>query len=410
MNAEVLAALLALADEAGVAERRDAMFRGDHINVTEDRAVLHTALRLPRDATLEVDGQDVVADVHEVLDRVYAFADAVRSGDVDRRHRRADPHGRQHRHRRLRPRSGDGLRGAGAVPAGRPGVPVHLQHRPDRRRARRSRVSTRRRRCSSSPARPSAPSRRSPTPGSARPGCSTACADQDDDEAVREALRRRLHRPRQGRGVRDRPGQRVRLLGLGRRPLLGRLGDRHLARRRDRSRAVRGVPGRHARDGRALPDRRAGPQRAAADGPAQRLVLRPPRLADARRAAVLAAAAPLPGVPPAADHGVQRQGRALGRHARRRRHRRGLLGRARHQRAARVLPADPPGHPARAGRLHRLRQPGLPADRTATRTSTSCSWPTSSPRPGRSRSARPPTSPWRVSPATGRPPRSWRRP
>ena len=43
------------------------MFRGDHINVTEDRAVLHTALRLPADASLEVDGQDVVADVHEVL-------------------------------------------------------------------------------------------------------------------------------------------------------------------------------------------------------------------------------------------------------------------------------------------------------------------------------------------------------
>ena len=51
------------------------MFRGDHINVTEDRAVLHTALRLPPDASLEVDGQDVVHDVHEVLRRVYDFAD-----------------------------------------------------------------------------------------------------------------------------------------------------------------------------------------------------------------------------------------------------------------------------------------------------------------------------------------------
>jgi glucose-6-phosphate isomerase len=77
---EVLAALLDLAEETGVASRRDAMFRGEHINVTEDRAVLHTALRLPADATLEVDGQDVVADVHEVLERVYAFAEQVRSG------------------------------------------------------------------------------------------------------------------------------------------------------------------------------------------------------------------------------------------------------------------------------------------------------------------------------------------
>ena len=77
---DVLAALLALADEVGLTRRRDAMFAGEHINVTEDRAVLHTALRLPSDATLEVDGQDVVADVHEVLGRVYAFADQVRSG------------------------------------------------------------------------------------------------------------------------------------------------------------------------------------------------------------------------------------------------------------------------------------------------------------------------------------------
>ena len=77
---EVLQGLLALAERAGLRDRIEAMFRGDHINVTEDRAVLHTALRLPRDARLEVDGQDVVAEVHEVLDRMGAFSDQVRSG------------------------------------------------------------------------------------------------------------------------------------------------------------------------------------------------------------------------------------------------------------------------------------------------------------------------------------------
>ncbi|ANH39832.1 Glucose-6-phosphate isomerase [Nocardioides dokdonensis FR1436] len=77
----VLDQLLALAEQTGVAARRDAMLTGEAINVTEDRAVLHTALRLPRDADLVVDGQDVVADVHEVLDRVYAFARQVRSGE-----------------------------------------------------------------------------------------------------------------------------------------------------------------------------------------------------------------------------------------------------------------------------------------------------------------------------------------
>jgi glucose-6-phosphate isomerase len=78
---EVLSALYALATKAKLRERTAAMFAGEHINVTEDRAVLHTALRLPRDATLVVDGQDVVAEVHEVLDRMGAFSDKVRSGE-----------------------------------------------------------------------------------------------------------------------------------------------------------------------------------------------------------------------------------------------------------------------------------------------------------------------------------------
>ncbi len=81
LDGDVLPSLLALAEQCGVSERRDAMFAGEHINVTEDRAVLHTALRLPDNATLSVDGQDVVADVHEVLARVYAFAGKVRSGE-----------------------------------------------------------------------------------------------------------------------------------------------------------------------------------------------------------------------------------------------------------------------------------------------------------------------------------------
>ena len=78
---EVLQGLLALAERAGLRDRIEAMFRGDHINVTEDRAVLHTALRLPRDARLEVDGQDVVDEVHEVLDRMGSFSDRIRSGE-----------------------------------------------------------------------------------------------------------------------------------------------------------------------------------------------------------------------------------------------------------------------------------------------------------------------------------------
>ena len=78
---DVLDALLELAEQVDLPGRRAAMFAGEHINITEDRAVLHTALRLPRGAELVVDGQDVVADVHEVLDRMGAFVEKVRSGE-----------------------------------------------------------------------------------------------------------------------------------------------------------------------------------------------------------------------------------------------------------------------------------------------------------------------------------------
>ncbi|PZF85821.1 glucose-6-phosphate isomerase, partial [Micromonospora endophytica] len=77
---ETFELLTALAERVGLTDRIAAMFAGAHINGTEDRAVLHTALRLPRDATLTVDGQDVVADVHAVRQRMAQFADQVRAG------------------------------------------------------------------------------------------------------------------------------------------------------------------------------------------------------------------------------------------------------------------------------------------------------------------------------------------
>jgi glucose-6-phosphate isomerase len=78
---ETLRLLVQLARESGVEERRDAMFRGDKINVTEKRAVLHVALRAPKGEVIKVDGEDVVPGVHAVLDKMTAFADRVRSGD-----------------------------------------------------------------------------------------------------------------------------------------------------------------------------------------------------------------------------------------------------------------------------------------------------------------------------------------
>ena len=78
---ESLALLVQLATESGLRERIDAMFGGEKINVTENRAVLHVALRAPRDASIVVDGKNVVPDVHAVLDRMATFANRVRSGE-----------------------------------------------------------------------------------------------------------------------------------------------------------------------------------------------------------------------------------------------------------------------------------------------------------------------------------------
>ena len=78
---ETLKLLIELAEQSGLAERTEAMFTGERINVSENRSVLHVALRMPKGSTLMVDGVNVVEQVHEVLDRMGAFAERVRSGD-----------------------------------------------------------------------------------------------------------------------------------------------------------------------------------------------------------------------------------------------------------------------------------------------------------------------------------------
>src|SRR6476469_3241850 len=80
VTAETIGLLVDLARESGLTDLRAAMFGGDHINITEDRAVLHVALRAPADVSIVVDGTDVVPEVHAVLDRMARFSDAIRSG------------------------------------------------------------------------------------------------------------------------------------------------------------------------------------------------------------------------------------------------------------------------------------------------------------------------------------------
>ena len=81
ITAETLQLLLQLADESGLRRRIDAMFRGDKINITENRAVLHVALRAPIGASIVVDGENVVPEVHAVLDRMAALSNRLRSGE-----------------------------------------------------------------------------------------------------------------------------------------------------------------------------------------------------------------------------------------------------------------------------------------------------------------------------------------
>ena len=246
---QTLRLLVQLAEERGLRKRIDAMFAGDAINATEDRAVLHVALRAP------------VGSRHRGRRRRRRRGRARRAGpDVGVRgartrgplegcDRQAGPQRGQHRYRRLRSRPGDGLRRAPPLqPAGHD-LPLRLQ----RRRHRLRRGDTR------------------PRPG--RDAVHRLVEDvhdprDDDERAQREAvaagrarrrgrsrppLRRRLDERGRGACVRDRPGQHVRLLGLGRRPLLDGLRDRPLDHARDRTGPVPRAARRLPCDRRALP-------------------------------------------------------------------------------------------------------------------------------------------------------------
>ena len=105
---QTLKLLFQLAEESGLRPRIEAMFRGDKINNTENRAVLHVALRAPRGASIIVDGHNVVPDVHDILEKMGQFSNRVRSG-AWRPYRQAHSQCCQHRDRWIRPRTGDGL-------------------------------------------------------------------------------------------------------------------------------------------------------------------------------------------------------------------------------------------------------------------------------------------------------------
>ena len=254
---ETLILLGQLARERGVEARREAMFAGEHINVSEDRAVLHVALRMPRERSLIVDGVDVVREVHEMLDRMADFAERVRSGAWT-----------GHTGKRIRNVVNVGIGGSDLGPVMAYEALRHFSHRDLTFRFVSNVDGTDFAECDARP----------------RPGGDAVRrlledlhhAGDDDQRAHgarvalaglrrrggggRQALRRSLDQRRGGREVRHRHGEHVRVLGLGRRPLLDGLGDRALDHAGDRPGPASARCCRLPRDGRALPrdaDRRA---------------------------------------------------------------------------------------------------------------------------------------------------------
>ena len=353
--------LVTLAEEVGLPARMEAMFRGEHINVTEDRAVLHTALRRPPGLSphLEVDGQDVDVAVHGELAKVYSFATKVRDGSWTGATGRpiativnigigGSDLGPVMAYEALKPYAAEQLEArfisnidptdvAETVRDLDPATTLFivasktfgtLETLTNARLARAWLLDT------------------------LREAGSIDGSEAARNDAVAKhfvAVSTALDKvaafgidPANAFGFWDWVGGRYSVdsaIGTSLAVVFG-------------TRAVRRIPGRLPRRGRALPDHPAAPERPRPDGSAQRLVRQLLRRPHPRGAAVRPVPEPVPGLPPAVDDGVERQVGALGRFTGRHRHRRGFLGRTRHQRSTRLLPTDPSGHPAHPGRLH----------------------------------------------------------
>jgi glucose-6-phosphate isomerase len=342
INSDILNALVDLADQVGLADRRDAMLAGENINVTEDRAVLHTALRAPEGSSLVVDGVDVIPEVHSVLNKMYAFANKVRSGEWV---------GVTGKPIATVVNIGIGGSDLGPVmvyealqPYVQPGLTARFVSNID------------------------------PT------DVAEKTKDLDPDTTLFIVASKTFTTLETLTNAR-----------LARSWLLDRLRDSGAIEEGDEAAnaavakhfvavstaldkvAAFGIDpenafgfwdwvgGRYSVDsaiGTSVAVRnRVFQQRAGADGPVERVVRELLQSRHSCGVAVRAISASVPGVPATTHHGVQRQERPLRRFAGYHGDRRGVLGRARHQRPARLLPADPSGHAADSGRLHRGGQP-----------------------------------------------------
>ncbi len=357
---ETLRLLLQLAEECGLRERTEAMFRGEHINITEDRAVLHVALRMPKGESLVVDGADVVAEVHEVLDRMAAFSDRVRSGEW-----------KGHTGKPIRNVVNIGIGGSDLGP-----VMAYeaLRHYAERELTFRfvSNVdstdfveATRDLDAEETLFIVSSKTFTTlETMTNAQLGARVGAGRARRRVGGRQALRRGLDERREG--VPSSASTPTTCSGSG-------TGSAAATRWTRRSASRRCSPSAPTASARCSPASTRWTSTSATAPFERNLPVLMGLLAvwygdffgaeTVGRDALRAVPEAVPRLPPAADDGVERQARDARRTARRLRDRRRLLGRARHQRPAQLLPADPPGDEADPGRPDRVRQDAEPDPR-----------------------------------------------
>ena len=370
INSEILSALVDLADQVGLADRRDAMLAGEHINVTEDRAVLHTALRAPEGSSLVVDGVDVIPEVHEVLAKVYAFADKVRSGEWV---------GVTGKPIATVVNIGIGGSDLGPVmvyealqPYVKPGLKARFISNIDP-----TDVAEKTKDLDPETTLFIVASKTFTTLETltnARlsrswllDGLRASGAIEEGDEAANAAVAKHFVAvstaldkvaafgidPDNAFGFWDWVGGRYSVDSAIGTSVAVTIGPENFADF---------LAGFHAID-RHFAETEFSNNVPVLMGLLNVWYVNFFKAASHVVLAVRAIPAPIPGVPAAAHHGVQWQGRPVRRLAGHHRYRRGVLGRAGHQRPARLLPADPSGHPGDPGRLHRGGQSGQPAGR-----------------------------------------------
>ena len=235
VTAETVKSLIELARFLDLQDRIEAMFTGEKINLTEGRAVLHTALRAPRTHRSVVDGQNVIPEVHAVLDKMSAFCDRRARWKLEGAYRQTDSQYRQHWNRRLGSRSGDGVRSTTSFQPRE--MTFRFVSNVDATDFAEATVDLDPHETLFIVASKTFTTIETMTNADDRARWLLRAVEGDDSRGC-QTLHRAVDQRRTSRGVRNRYGQHVRVLGLGRRTLFDGLSHRHVNDAGDRTNQV----------------------------------------------------------------------------------------------------------------------------------------------------------------------------